>query len=372
MKNGGASLLNQIGILIFIRAVYLLFSCVTIYTLRVYLFKSAKLTDPERRFQWSLGLRWLIFVLLIGYLIVVLKTPLSGWFSGKTISRLLLEDLINVAGLLGYLLVSLYQSYQITKYVYKIRSSYGSYLIQHGFLWIVLVNTIVYLRLDYFYMPLIVAIYPFSETVREFGLVIVFIGLQSIALLIRGLRMVPAPAAVVELVNEVARKLGVKIRRVRIWRLEMIGNAFATGFFRRSIFLTESLINSCSTQDLEMIIGHECAHFKLRHLESRVVIIGSLLYLGTTLIEYFPDLYWIYLAIYVLGAFLLFKAIARFQEIQADCLAAKALGGGEKMADALVRVFGYNQSPSKFNRIFVKFLSHPDLELRVRKLKKLG
>lgn len=178
--------------------------------------------------------------------------------------------------------------------------------------------------------------------------------------------MVRADPEVERLVREVAGKFKVRIGKIRIWKLEKVINAFATGIFIKKIYLTETMINSLSPEALRMIIGHECAHFKRRHLEIRIGLIMGLVFLGSSLVEDYPEIPLAIYGLYWIGAALVYQMIARFQEYQADKMAALKLGGAERMAQALMMV----ASPVKYGSFFSWLLGHPDLEARLKMLKK--
>lgn len=101
------------------------------------------------------------------------------------------------------------------------------------------------------------------------------------------------------------------------------------------------------------------------------MLIGFLIFLGSSLIEDFPDLHWFYYLVYGLLAFLIFKAVSRAQEFAADRLAARRLDGSEAMIAALNQVFGVNLTPVRFGPVTRLLLGHPDLEERIKKLSRL-
>ena len=328
---------------------------------------------PERRFRHLLSFRFSNYLLLIGFILILLAKPLWIWLlKWGVLAALLIEDGLSLIGLVAFFLFFLWQSYLLDRQTKAITASYPSYLMQYGYFWLIILNILLFLRLDYYYLPLIPGNLGWSSNwLIELGLVAIFIGLQLLVIWARRLKMVPASPELEQLVREVAQRLRVKLKRVRIWKLERVGNAFATGVFFKSVFLTESLVSSASQQDLRMILGHECAHFKQHHLEVRVMLIGCLIFFGSSLIEDFPDLHWFYYLVYGLLAFLIFKAVSRAQEFAADRLAARRLDGPEAMIAALNQVFGVNLTPVRFGPVTRLLLGHPDLEERIKKLSRL-
>jgi Zn-dependent protease with chaperone function len=189
-------------------------------------------------------------------------------------------------------------------------------------------------------------------------------------LYIRQLKMVATGPELRAIVAEVAACFKVKVKKVKIWKLDRVSNAFSSGLFFQSIFLTATLVDSVSPDDLKMILGHECVHFKRQHLKIRVLVITVLIYLWSTLMEDYPDLNWLVHIAFALVAIIIYQAIARRQELKADQLAAEMLGGKDKMAAALTRLMGLSAAPPKFGFIMGLLLGHPDLETRVKWLRK--
>lgn len=363
--------MNRIPELIGLRIVYIIFAGLMLYLIRAAAPKPGGGNYPVKRFRHLLIMRYGSFLLIAGYVLLVLYYPL--WILIQTrdslVGALLLDDLFSLVLLLTFLLFFLWQLYQMDRETKTIRSSFGSYLMQYGYFWLFVLNILIFLRMDYFYLPLLPGNLPLAGWIGvEAGVAAVFILLQLLVLFVRRLKMAPAGPELKALVEEVAGHFKIKVRGIRIWRLERVANAFATGLFFRSIFLTEELINSTTPEDLRMIVGHECAHFKRRHLETRMVVIGGLLFLGSYLLEEYPDLHWLFFVIFGLTAIIIFKLISRRQEFEADRLAAKLLGGGEKMAEALTRVFEQNSAPGNFGLIIRILVGHPDLAARVKAL----
>lgn len=322
----------------------------------------------EKRFQAVMIFRTVNVLLIVGYVFFEVKWPL--WLELAQTRRLLpaylLGDLVNFTFLIWYLAGMLFLTYQIDRKTKGIGSGFGSYLMQYGYFWLFIINIFVVLRLDYYYLPLISTNLPTGyRWGLEAGALALVIGLQLLVLAARSLKMVPADPEVERLVREVAGEFKVRVKKVRIWRLERVLNAFATGFFLKNIYLTESLVNSLSADDLRMIVGHECAHFNRRHLPLRVVVIAGLVFLGSSLAEDFPEMPLLIYILFWVGAVLVYNLFSRFQEFEADRIAALKLGGGEQMAQALMRL----AAPVRFGRLFRWLVGHPDLETRVKRLK---
>jgi Zn-dependent protease with chaperone function len=363
--------LIQILGIIGLRVGYILIAGLVLYFIRTAAPVPGAGNYSQKRLRHMMIFRYANFLFIIGYVLLVLVNPLWVWlqFSRVPLVALLWDDLVNLILLAGLLLFYLYQSYRLDRRVKMISSSFGSYLMQFGYFWLFVLNIIIFFRVDNFYLRMVPENLP---VVREIGVetvvTVLFIGLQLLVLFVRKLKMSAVGPELQALVREVAGHFKVKVRIIRIWRLERVSNAFAAGLIFRGIFLTEELVNSASREDLRMIVGHECAHFKRRHLEVRMIVIMVLLYLGSSLLEGYPDLNWMVYGLYGLVAILIYKSISRAQELDADKLAAKLLGGPEEMAGALARVLAQNATPGKFGLIIRLLIGHPDLAARVKAL----
>lgn len=360
--------MNSIGITIVLKLSYLLLAIGLLGFICWLAPKSGAAQFQERRFRMMMSFRMVNALLIIGYAYFEIRWPLWLLLARRRsiLPAYLLGDLVNFTLFVGYLLGMIYLTYRMDRKTKGIGSRFGSYLMQYGYFWLFVINILVVLRLDYYYLPLVPGGFPKAyRWGLEAGAMALLLGLQSIALWVRRLKMVPAGPEVERLVREVANKFKVRIGKIRIWKLEGVINAFATGIFMKNIYLTETIIKSLSPDALLMIVGHECVHFRKHHLELRVIVIMGLIFLGSSLAEDFPEIPLPVYGLYWVAALLAYQMLARFQEYQADKIAAMKLGGSEKMAQALIRV----ASPVKFGRFFGWLLGHPDLEARLNKLK---
>lgn len=360
--------MNAVWTVIGLKMAYLILAWGLLGVIHRLIPKPGSVRFQERRFRMMMVFRTVNILLIIGFAFLEVKWPLWLWLARtrRLLSAYLLGDLVNFTLLAGYLLGMLYLAFRLDQKTKGIGLGFGSYLMQYGYFWLFVINIFVFLRLDCYYLPLIPGNFPRAyRWGLEAGAMALIVGLQLIALWVRRLRMVPAGPEVERLVREIAGKFKVKIGKIRIWKLEGVINAFATGIFIRNIYLTETMINSLSPDALRMIVGHECAHFKRRHLEIRIGLIIGLFFLGSSLVEDYPEIPIAVYGSYWIGAVLVYQMIARFQEYQADKMAALKLGGVEGMAQALMMV----ASPVKFGRFFGWLLGHPDLEARLNKLK---
>jgi len=285
---------------------------------------------------------------------------------------ILYEDFLNLAIILSYLGFFLYQEYRLALPCRPGQREFATYLLQYGYYWLLVVNIITFIRIDYFYLSLLPENWSWwSRFSTESLVMLLFVGLQFLWLWLRNLRMSEVDPEVQSLVNETAAQFGLTIKKVRIWHLKGVINAFATGIFSKKIFLTESLVAVATPTELRMVVGHECAHFKKRHLEIRTLVLLIIVGIGFWLSEKYPSYEELILVSFGLGGFLFFQWIIRNQEYAADELSGHQLGDLNQMADALQGLFGLTRLPSRFDRVIGLFLGHPDLESRLKRLRNL-
>lgn len=363
--------MNNTGIIIGLKFSYLLLALGLLGIIVWLAPKPSVVRFLEKRFRMMMVFKMVNVILITGYVFFELKYPL--WLGLTQTRRLifgyLLGDMVNLIFLVWFLTGMLFLTYLMDRKTKGISPGFGSYLMQYGYFWLFIVNILIVARLDYYYLPLVPE--SWSSKYRwflELGSLALLIGLQLLALLARSLKMVPAGPEVERLVRTVAGEFKVKVKKVRIWQLDRVMNAFATGIFRKNIYLTETLVNSLGPTDLRMIVGHECAHFKKHHLELRVIMFLGLIFLGSSLMEDFPDLPLPIHGFYWVAAVLVYNIFARFQEFEADRSAASKLGGGERMAQALTRI----AAPISFGRVFKWLVGHADLEARIKRLGKVA
>jgi len=348
-----------------IRLGYVLLAIAALWGLRLMIARPSITNYSEKRWRFLFFFKNANYLILIGYLWVILNWPL--WiglqFSQKLIPSLVSDDLLSLLLFIGYIICFMWQSYRLNSQAGILYSGFGSYLLQYGYVWLFTLNILIYLRIDYYYLPLISGYFPrLNQTIIEIATLGVFFLLQFGVLYIRQLKMVAAGPELRAIVAEVAACFKIKVKSIKIWKLDRVSNAFSSGLFFQSIFLTATLVDSVSPDDLKMILGHECAHFKRQHLKIRVLVIAVLIYLGSTMMEDYPDLNWLVYIVFALVAIIIYQAIARRQELMADRLAAEILGGRDKMAAALTRLMGLSAVPSKFGFVMGLLLGHPDLD----------
>jgi STE24 endopeptidase len=167
------------------------------------------------------------------------------------------------------------------------------------------------------------------------------------------------------------------------------GNAYFTGLGReKRIVFFDTLLKSLTSAQVEAVLAHELAHFKLRHIPQRLVVSGLSTFLGFALLGWLARQEWFYAALGVhrpsnAAALLLFVLVvpaftwvltplaaawSRRHEFQADAFAALH-SDGEELARALVSLYRDNATtltPDPLHSAF--YDSHPPPVTRIARL----
>jgi STE24 endopeptidase len=167
------------------------------------------------------------------------------------------------------------------------------------------------------------------------------------------------------------------------------GNAYFTGLGReKRIVFFDTLLQSLTTAQVEAVLAHELAHFKLKHIPQRLLVSGLSTFLGFALLGWLARQDWFYGALGVhrpsnAAALLLFvlaipaftwvltplaAAWSRRHEFQADAFAALH-SDGKELATALVSLYRENAStltPDPLHSAF--YDSHPPPVARIARL----
>lgn len=167
------------------------------------------------------------------------------------------------------------------------------------------------------------------------------------------------------------------------------GNAYFTGLGReKRIVFFDTLLESLTPAQVEAVLAHELAHFKLRHIPQRLVVGGLTSLAGFALLGWLAQQAWFYSALGVVvpgdaAALLLFALVlpaftwvvapvaaawSRRHEYQADAFAAR-YSDGHELAHALVRMYRDNASTLTPDRLHSAFHdSHPPPVERIARL----
>ena len=167
------------------------------------------------------------------------------------------------------------------------------------------------------------------------------------------------------------------------------GNAYFTGLGReKRIVFYDTLLQSLSPVQVEAVLAHELAHFKLKHIPQRLLVSAATSLGGFALLGWLSARDWFYaslgvdqpsssaallLFILVLPAFTwiltpLGAAWSRRHEFQADAFAAR-FSDGPELGRALVKLYRDNAStltPDPLHSAF--YDSHPPPVVRIARL----
>jgi len=170
------------------------------------------------------------------------------------------------------------------------------------------------------------------------------------------------------------------------------GNAYFTGLGReKRIVFFDTLLTSLTPPQVESVLAHELAHFRLRHVPQRLVV-GALVSLaGFALLGWLSLQPWFYaglgvpapsaataLLLFMLATPVftwlvapLFAAWSRRHEFEADAFAAE-YSDAQSLADALVTLYKDNASTLTPDPIHSAFYdSHPPPAARIARLAEL-
>ncbi len=171
------------------------------------------------------------------------------------------------------------------------------------------------------------------------------------------------------------------------------GNAYFTGLGReKRIVFFDTLLVSLGPAQIESVLAHELAHFKLRHVPQRLVLGAVLSLAGFALLGWVSRQPWFYTALGVpvpsdAAALLLFliavpaftwvvspflAAWSRRHEYEADEFAARH-ADARSLAEALVTLYKDNATTLTPDPLYSAFHdSHPPPAARIERLRALG
>jgi len=169
-------------------------------------------------------------------------------------------------------------------------------------------------------------------------------------------------------------------------------NAYFTGLGRKKqVVFFDTLRELLTPDEMEAVLAHELGHFRLRHVQIRLLAGAAMSLAGFALLGWLLERGWFYeglgvtapsaqagLVLFALAAPVfdfvlhpLLTAWSRRHEYQADAFAA-AHASGEAMAGALVKLTGHNAATLTPDPLFSAFHdTHPPAPLRIARLKAL-
>jgi STE24 endopeptidase len=171
------------------------------------------------------------------------------------------------------------------------------------------------------------------------------------------------------------------------------GNAYFTGLGReKRIVFFDTLLTSLNAAQVESVLAHELAHFKLRHIPQRLVVGAAMSLAGFALLGWLSRQEWFYTALGVpeasdAAALLLFMLVvpaftwvvspalaawSRRHEYQADAFAARH-SDARSLAESLVTLYKDNAATLTPDPLYSAFHdSHPPPAERIARLRTLG
>jgi STE24 endopeptidase len=167
------------------------------------------------------------------------------------------------------------------------------------------------------------------------------------------------------------------------------GNAYFTGFGRnKRIVFFDTLLNSLEPGEIEAVLAHELGHFKLKHIQKRLLTTAAFSLAGLALLGWLAGEPWFYhglgasqgsphmaLVLFMLAAppftfFLqpLMARLSRKHEFEADAYAVSQSSGND-LARALVKMYKENASTLTPDPLYSAFHdSHPPAAVRISHL----
>lgn len=164
------------------------------------------------------------------------------------------------------------------------------------------------------------------------------------------------------------------------------GNAYFTGFgSNKRIVFFDTLLDSLDPQEIEAVLAHELGHFKLKHIQKRLLTTAAMSLAGLALLGWLAGETWFYtglgisqpstwmalmLFILVMPVFTFFlqpvmSMLSRKHEFEADAYAVQQSSGTD-LIQALVKMYRENASTLTPDPLYSAFHdSHPPAPVRI-------
>ncbi len=164
------------------------------------------------------------------------------------------------------------------------------------------------------------------------------------------------------------------------------GNAYFTGFgSNKRIVFFDTLLESLEPQEIEAVLAHELGHFRLRHIQKRLLSTMLLSFAALALLGWLAGESWFYtglgvsqassgmallLFMLVLPVFTIFlqpllSRLSRKHEFEADAYAVQQSSGAD-LIQALVKMYRENASTLTPDPLYSSFHdSHPPAPVRI-------
>ncbi len=189
-----------------------------------------------------------------------------------------------------------------------------------------------------------------------------------------------------ERLERLTDKSQIKYRDITVWQTGslLIANAAVAGTLQwnRRIFLTDTLLNYFSDDQIETIVAHELGHIRYKHIPTYILF--SCLYLlsypvfilfveqpilqllSVNLIEKYPIISSVGSMLFFILYFIFgFRYVSRRFEHQADLYAVTLTNNPVAFISSLERLAVFNNIPRTVRRIFEFFNTHPSIHRRI-------
>jgi Zn-dependent protease with chaperone function len=181
-------------------------------------------------------------------------------------------------------------------------------------------------------------------------------------------------------IEALAKKTGLKYKDILVWKIgdKNFANAGMAGLLPKSryIFITDSLLENLSIDEIEAIVAHELGHIKYKHILTYMLYsFGYLIFFAFVYAIFHPlfkDIHFGTVATALLGAIatisvffiyfiFIFRYFSRQFERQADLYAISVLDNPESFKSALIKVARINHIPLQMPRFAEIFRTHPSI-----------
>ncbi len=190
-------------------------------------------------------------------------------------------------------------------------------------------------------------------------------------------------------IEKLADRLNIKFRDILIWKNEglKIANAGMAGLLPKSryIFITDSLLNNFTEDEIETIVAHEFGHIKYKHVLFYLFFsIGYIIFYTFLYIIAYPISEKLQInniissllnAFFTLTFFcayfvIIFRYLSRRFEIQSDIFALSATGNPQSFRNALLKLSSINYIPERTSKLTSIFRTHPSVYQRLELVNK--
>lgn len=185
-------------------------------------------------------------------------------------------------------------------------------------------------------------------------------------------------------IERLAERENIKYRDVMVWSTAggKIANAGMAGLLpgSRYVFLTDSLLDNFTADEIEAIVAHEFGHIRYKHTLAYLVIsFGYLVFYILLYVRFLPIIEKLHLsttsiaflsATTTLSAFyayfiFIFRYLSRRFERQADLYAVDSTGKPEVFKNALMRLAAINYIPHRSPWLVELVRTHPSVSRRL-------